>query len=88
MTDTQTDETSNFVPHKSGRLSVPKIGQLLSVTLPGEILRAEVVDVIDDDHIVCKIAQPMAKSHNYQAGQNVRFRRSMGLVREFWEVDN
>jgi len=88
MTDTApaSRNPDTFVQNRSRRLIVPEVGSAITVTLPGEIIRAEVVRVVDNDHIVCKIAQPMAKSHSFIKGQEISFHRARGMVNEHWEA--
>jgi hypothetical protein len=76
-----------YIPNRKNRLTIPKIGDITTVNIPSEILRAEVVEVIDEDHIICKLSQPMSKGHNYQKDQRVAFHRSKGLAREQWDAD-
>lgn len=68
------------------RQGIPKIDQLLTVCLPSELTRAQVVEVVDPDHIKAKIVQtPMAKTHTYQLGQTIDFLRIDTFSGERWE---
>lgn len=66
---------------------LPKVDQLLTVCLPQELTRAQVVEVVDNDHIRAKIIQtPMAKTHSYQLNQTLDFLRISGMFGERWET--
>jgi hypothetical protein len=70
-------------------LHVPEIGSKLSVTLPREITRATVVEVVDDHHVHAKldVMEPMAKTHNYFFGDTVLAERRRGMGDTvIWEV--
>lgn len=90
MTETQTETKTEVKSDPVMRgLAVPEVGQLTTVTLPGEILRAEVIAVKDDNHIWCKIQQPMARSHQYKKDDVIGFHRAVNSLnnRQFWEAD-
>lgn len=83
----ETNERGSTVRGNHG-LMVPAIDQILAVTLPSEITRATVVEVIDDDHIKCKLTSPMmGKTHGFRKDQVVGFHRAKGFMNDFWESD-
>lgn len=84
---TNIDAQAQVPTGHSTKLIVPQIGEVITVTLPGEIIRAEVVRILDDDNIVCKLQQPMAKSHSFHKNDLVNFHRAKGFMREHWEAD-
>jgi hypothetical protein len=86
-TDNTRTETENAFSQSRSRLVMPEVGHTITVTLPGEIMRAVVVSIKDNDHIVCRLGQPMAKSHHFRKDQEVVFHRAQGMTREFWEAD-
>jgi hypothetical protein len=66
---------------------IPKVGTFLTISLPGEVLRAEVQKVVTSDAIVVTIAtEPLAKSHSYKFGQVIACRRHVGIFGEDWIV--
>ncbi len=70
------------------KLGDVKVGQLLTVQLPDERTRGEVVEVIDQDHIRAKlIITPMSKTHSYRLGQSPHFHRVKGDMGDKWEVE-
>lgn len=65
---------------------IPQPGAQLTVTLPGEVMRAMVTRLIDRNTVLVEIGQPMAKSHNYRKDDIVACRRKFGDLGEFWEA--
>lgn len=55
---------------------VPAAGSFLVVSLPGEMMRAQVDRVINRNTVLVTIGQPMAKSHTYRKGDLVACRRT------------
>lgn len=65
---------------------IPQEGMTLSVTLPGEIMRAIVTRCVDRNTVLVEIGQPMAKSHNHQKGDIVACRRFRDELGECWKA--
>lgn len=65
---------------------VPSPGDHFNVFLPHETIRAEVLDVIDDDTILVglNLGAPLGKANDYKAGEWVRCRRQPGILGEKW----
>ena len=65
---------------------IPTEGNYLTVTLPGEILRAIVVKVITNDTVIVEIAtEPLSKlSHSFKFRDIVVCKRQRGLFGEDW----
>lgn len=75
------------------RLGMPKVGQIIPVYLAPqretEILRAEVIDVINPDHIIVCLsvmAPMMTKSHAYKLNDRVECVRVVGRMGDRWEA--
>lgn len=66
---------------------VPEVDTLLVVHLPGEITRATVRRVVNDNTVLAELTgMPMAKSHNYRLGDLVAARRVRGTFGgEHWQ---
>jgi len=65
----------------------PNIDQYLTVHLPGEIMQAVVVQVVDRDRVIVELdSTPMSRSHTYRKGDRpgARRRREHGI--DIWEV--
>lgn len=56
---------------------VPTVGHVLSIQLPGEMVRATVARVVNDDTVICVLNQGivLAKSHRYRFNDAVSCRR-------------
>lgn len=68
---------------------VPRVDQLLTVLLPGEILRTQVAKVIDQNTVFVRLdATPLnpSKAHSYRKGDLVAVRRNKGMLGECWEA--
>lgn len=66
---------------------VPQTGSMLTIELPGEILRAQVEKVVSKDAVVARImSQPMARTHHYPKGALVACQRKRGIMGEVWEA--
>lgn len=68
----------------------PEIGQRIVVDLPGERLRAEVVEIRSDEEIVARLTlqNPMTKgAHRYKFGDDVHCNLRDGFAGKFWEAD-
>ena len=67
---------------------IPQEGNYLTVTLPGEILRAIVVKRINDDTVIVEIAtEPLSKlSHSFKFRDIIVCKRVRGLFGEDWEA--
>lgn len=66
---------------------VPKENSYLTVSLPGELLRAIVIKVVNENSVIAEITtEPLAKSHNYKFRDIVACRRVRGMFGEDWEV--
>jgi len=66
---------------------MPQVGQLITVNLPDERTRAEVVQVISETGCLAKIAQftTAAKSHSYRKGDIVAVQmRKDGMGQQGW----
>ena len=65
---------------------IPQEGNYLTVTLPGEILRAIVLKKINDDTVIVEIAtEPLSKlSHSFKFRDIVVCKRQRGLFGEDW----
>ncbi len=73
----------------SNAVHTPEVGSKLSVTLPREITRATVEEVLDPRTLVVKldVMEPMAKSHNYQFNDRIVVVRRKGLGGlPYWEA--
>ena len=68
--------------------SVPNVGQVLTVDLPGERIRVTVGEIVDPDHFRAKIDMaPLGKSgHKYKLNDVVLFRRTSGQIGDTWEA--
>ena len=67
----------------------PRIDDVLTVSLPGEILRAPVIKVVNRNTVFVQLAgNPMnpAKQHQYRAEDVIAVRRRQGELGEFWEA--
>jgi hypothetical protein len=66
---------------------VPKVDAYLTISLPGELLRAQVLKVVSDDSVIVEIcSEPLARSHNYKFRDVVICRRKVGMFGEDWEA--
>jgi hypothetical protein len=65
---------------------LPKANDQLNVTLPGEILRALVTRVVNQDTVIVEIGQPMTRSHSFRLGDLVACRRTPGMLGETWQA--
>lgn len=67
--------------------AVLKLGDTMTVDLPGERIRVTVGDVVDDDSFRAVIMMaPMGKSHSYKIGDTVLFKRVAGQIGDTWEA--
>lgn len=65
----------------------PEVGGTLLIDLPGERMLCAVVALADHDRVIVEISGvPMAKSHQYQKGQQVPVERKMTQLGEVWEA--
>jgi hypothetical protein len=64
----------------------PRADDNLTVTLPGETMRAKVKRVVDRNTVFVEIGQPMTRSHNYRLGDLVACRRTPGVLGETWQA--
>lgn len=66
----------------------PAAGSYLTISLPGEFMRAQVDRVVSRNTVICTLGQPMAKSHNYRLGDVVACRRTPApeLGTETWNA--
>lgn len=65
----------------------PEINTYLTISLPGEKLRAYVRKILTPDRIVLELLNvPLAKSHNYKEGDFVACMRKRGIFGESWEA--
>jgi hypothetical protein len=65
----------------------PIVGSFLTVMLPGEKMRCEVVDLVDGDRVLVEISgQPMTRTHHYRKGDRTGARRRIEFGREVWEA--
>lgn len=70
---------------------MPEIGSVIPVSLPQEIVRAEIKSYVDDDTLeaVLNVQPPMSKSHNYRFRQTVRvMRRKAEPSGEKWVTED
>lgn len=65
---------------------VPEVGKPLTVTLPGELMRAIVKRVLNRNTAFVEIGQPMTRSHNYRKGDLVACKRKRQELGEIWEA--
>lgn len=66
---------------------VPKVDAYLTIALPGELLRGQVLKVVSDDSVIVEIStEPLAKSHNYKFRDVIICRRKIGMFGEDWEA--
>jgi hypothetical protein len=68
---------------------IPAIDDLLTVSLPGEILRMPVIRVVDRDTVFCELdGNPLnpSKQHSYRKGDVVAVRRRKGALGETWQA--
>lgn len=71
------------------RFFVPTVDQMLTVTLPGESIRAPVIRIVDIKTVFVKLdSTPLnpAKSHSWRLGDVVAVRRKNGELGEVWEA--
>lgn len=66
-----------FIPHE---------GTILTVTLPGELLRAPVVRVINSHTVFVQLGQPLTKNHIYRKDDLVACERKDTPLGEVWEA--
>lgn len=64
----------------------PKVNGDLTVTLPGELLRAKVTKVVDRNLVFVEIGQPMTRGHNFRLGDLIACRRTPGVLGESWQA--
>jgi hypothetical protein len=67
----------------------PAVDTVLTVTLPGEILRAPVVKLWDDDTVIVELTGvPLnpGKTHAYRKGDLVPVQRCRGALGESWQA--
>jgi hypothetical protein len=64
----------------------PRVNDDLTVTLPGEMMRAQVTRVIDKNTVIVQIGQPMTRSHNFRKDDLVGCRRTPGVLGESWQA--
>lgn len=65
----------------------PTVDQNLTVHLPGEIMQAVVVQVVDRDRVVVELdSTPMSRSHTYRKGDRPGARRRQQHGIDIWEV--
>jgi len=67
---------------------VPTEGEILTVALPHELIRATVTAVLDRNTIMAdlNLAQPFTRIHGYSFGQRLKFRRAGDVLGEKWEL--
>lgn len=59
----------------------------MTVSLPGELLRALILKVVNEDSVIAEICtEPLAKSHNYKFNEIIACRRKKTMFGEDWEV--
>lgn len=68
---------------------IPVAGDIVTVDLPGEKLRATVVRMIDDDTLLAEITgTPFMRSHMFRAGDIIACRRSYSVLGETWKAED
>lgn len=68
---------------------MPNVGDNLTLTLPGEALRATVVRIVDEDHVMAEIiSQPMTRGHMFRLGDVVGCTREARLWGEQWTAQD
>ena len=66
---------------------VPAENQYLTISLPGELLRAIILSVVNIDTVIVEIVtEPLGKSHNYKYRDVVVCKRMRGMFGEDWAV--
>ncbi len=71
------------------RFFVPTVDQMLIVSLPGEMMRAPVIKLVDHKTVFVKFdTTPLnpAKQHSYRLGDVVAVRRRDGDLGPVWEA--
>lgn len=68
--------------------AIPKVGDSLTVDLPGERIRVTVGEIVDEDRFRSKIAVATTnnKAHSYKIGDEVLFERREGQIGDTWEA--
>lgn len=68
-------------PVESSLKYIPQVGQILNITLPGEVTRGLVEERVDDDHFVVTLQQPTTnyQSHRYQKDNLVPVQRKKSI---------
>jgi len=68
-------------------LARPPVDSYLTVRLPGEVVQALVIGIVDRDRVIVEIdSVPMAKSHTYRKGDRPGARRRREHGMDIWEV--
>jgi hypothetical protein len=66
---------------------MPVVGSMITVRLPGEIMRCRVDRIIDDNRVIIEInSAPMSRSHQYRMGDNTGARRRLEYGQYIWEA--
>jgi hypothetical protein len=68
---------------------IPAVGTELTVALPGERLRAEVLRIVDANHVIVFLGgQPMTRGHLFRKGDTIGCRRVQTALEELWEAQD
>ena len=66
---------------------MPREGDFVVVTMPGEMMRCEVVRLVDRDRIMAKVLDaPVSKVHLFRKDDVIGVRRTMQFGRVIWEA--
>ena len=67
---------------------IPKLNELMTVTLPGEVMRVRVIKSITNNAVMIQIeTEPMAKlSHSYKNGDILGCMRKKTMMGEEWNI--
>lgn len=79
---------SDVVFNQNDGIGVVNIGQIITVHLPGEKMRAEVVGIHEEGGVAVKLTGfPMTKEHNHRTGDVVDCRMVRGAIGDGrWEL--
>lgn len=67
---------------------IPAVDSHLTVTLPGEIMRCCVVNVVNRNTVMVELGQPFSKVHQWRKGDIVGVRRKANSLGEIWEAED